>query len=186
MVKERTKAIILIYLALLIPTSIVFYPLWGVQLFLWSSLFFVITTNKWEQLLPAKLTKAFFIVAVVYPALECLIKFAIIYNLIPYSWIILNRIEHSLFSFAMLIILMPITYKFAKKGLMLATFISFLLVNLIGNLNKIFEFAIRSYWAMQSRFGAYYSDTVIDIIMNFLGSGLALVTIVINSKTARR
>lgn len=186
MVKERTKKIILVYLALLIPTSLLLYPLWGIQLLLWSGLFYIITNNKWDQLLPAKLAQAFFITAIIYPALELLIKFAIIYNFIPYSWIILNRIEHSLFGFAMFFLLLPITYKLAKKEIFLAAFVSFLLVNLIGNLNEIFEFALRSYWAMQSRFASYYSDTVIDIIMNALGSGLAFLASAIGLKTNKR
>lgn len=186
MVKERTKKLILVYFLLLIPFSLVLYPLWGVQLLLWAGLFLFITRNKLETHLDKRFEKLFYFVSIVYPAIEIVIKIIILYNLIPYSWMVLNRIEHGLFSFCMFFILLPISYRFAKRDLIIAGLLNFLAVNLIGNLNEVFEFGIRLFWNLEGRFAAYYSDTLIDMIMNMLGSGLAWVLIPLQVRKNRK
>jgi hypothetical protein len=121
----------------------------------------------------SKLIKSTVLVAILYPIIETILKMVIFYDLIPYSYEILNRIEHFSWAFFFTILLFPV-FKYFLKGInnkivLFIVIISF--VCLIGTFNEIFEFLLRTMWNLYD--ATYYQDTILDTVINFAGTSIA-------------
>ena len=163
----------LLYFAILILSGLFIFPVWSVMITVWACLYFFIILKKYEQVLNSSELKFWKYVVFLYPLIETLIKAAIEFNIVPYSWRPLNILEHLAWSTCMFLILMPFTKKLiAKNGKILGLSIIFGFVIVIGNLNELLEFALRIFWNLDSQklFAAYYLDTIIDLIVNLMGS----------------
>lgn len=123
------------------------------------------------------------VISISYPIIELIIKAFIIYDIIPYSWTILNRIEHALFSFLATIIITSIISKKIKISPFVFTpLIAFLIVNFMGIGNEILEFIIRKYIISNEHitdiYKLYYADTIYDFITNAIASIIAVIIII--------
>lgn len=125
--------------------------------------------DKKAQLLPKAQKYLFRIVTFGYPLIASIIKFMIEQDVIPYSWFWLNRFEHFFWALSMTVIFLPLAHQFIKlvdkKWLLL---VQGCIAITLGNVIEVIEFALRKNLA-DTRLGLYYSDTMFDILMNFLG-----------------
>jgi hypothetical protein len=162
--------IVVLFLLILIVVSILLYPLWGVQLFLWSSLFLFV--RNYRHVIKPESDKFFIdLIGFSYPLLEIIVKIFIIFSIIPYSWFWLNRVEHFIFSMFMTLLLFPFFARFVAKIklwpvlLMIAS-----IVLLMGTVNEIFEYVLRVVLHFQSAQSAiFYGDTILDLATNIVG-----------------
>jgi hypothetical protein len=163
-----------LYFAALILFSLFIFTNWTFMLVVWIGL--IVVFYKKARLLPPGLKKLFQIVIFGYPLVASIIKFMIEKDIIKYSWFWLNRFEHFFWAFSMTIVLFPITYPFRKilnkKWLLL---IQGCITITLGNVIELIEFAMRQSLT-DTRLGLYYSDTMLDLVMNFSGVTIALIT----------
>ena len=141
--------------------------------FIWFGLFFGFRINHLESQLLEKEHRIYLATVLIYPIVETCIKWGIEKNVVPNSWLVLNRIEHFLGAIAMTLIFLPTYTEFWKKlrWWQALTYIIGLIC-IMGNLNEFFEYFVR-----RQRFNVlepyqialYYWDTIYDQIMNFLG-----------------
>ncbi len=162
--------IVVLLLIILIILSVLLYPLWGVQLFLWSVLFLFI--RHYRYVIKPESDKFFIdLIGFSYPLMEILVKIFIIFNIIPYSWFWLNRVEHFIFSMFMTLLLYPFFARFVPRIklwpvlLMISS-----IVLLMGTVNEIFEYMLRVLLHFQSAQSAiFYGDTILDLATNIVG-----------------
>lgn len=112
-----------------------------------------------------------------YPLIETIIKIIINFNLIPYSWNILNRVEHFFFSICLTFLfwyLLRFNHKQElpkyQKWLLLIG-----MVVIVGNINEFWEYLLRVITGSTSmaKFSVYYWDTIYDLFFNFLAAIVA-------------
>ncbi len=153
------------------------------MLIVWIGL--IVFFYKKALVLPNGLKKLFQIVTFGYPLVASIIKFMIEKDVIKYSWFWLNRFEHFFWAFSMTIILLPLAHQFSKtidkKWLLL---VQGCIAITLGNLIEVIEFCLRSNLT-DTKFGLYYSDTMFDILMNFLGVIIAIVICLFLQRTKR-
>lgn len=169
-----TKKILLYtyFLSLIIVGNRIF-PFWSVVLTVWIFGFFLIYRLKLIDQLERRERTIINWVGIGYPLIETVIKAAIIYNWMPYSWNWLNRIEHFGFSFAICFMIYPFIKKdFSKSNLFTQILLIVGIVSILGNLNEIVEYILRVAWSLEENFATYYWDSIFDIVINTLG-GLA-------------
>jgi hypothetical protein len=166
-----TAKLITIILLALTLFSLILYPLWGVQLCLWSALYLFIRQKSY----PEGGSKNFDLIGIGYPVIETVIKLAIIYDFVPYSWFILNRIEHIAFGLFMSLLLFPAFARAKPRTFPENLLLVSSLVLLAGTLNEIIEYAVRIFLSnFEFRSRLYYTDTIYDLVMNLVGIALAL------------
>ncbi len=146
---------------------------WTFMIIIWFSVFFYFHFTHKISNLPKPFTTIYYATIFIYPLLETIIKYMIEYNIIAYSWFWLNRFEHFLWAFAVIILLIPLFINIIKKLLWWQS--AFLIVGLIfiiGNGIEFIQFIIRYYYKPRNsvRFIAYYRDTIYDMMSNSLGS----------------
>ncbi len=167
-----------------VTTAISTYLL-GPQLFVLLGGFYTLTLLALKSSNSKRQKKFILISAFLYPFIEYGIKVFIISNIIPYSYIWINRIEHALFSivisyyiFIVLDKIIP-SQKIKKLHYSILLGVSTIsLLNLFGVFNEILEMIIRIYWQMDMR--RYYMDTMLDLITNLVASVLIVIILVIN------
>lgn len=121
-----------------------------------------------------------------YPIVESGLKLLINNNVIPYSWELLNRVEHTMFSVC-LTALMWFLLRFNtnnKLSLLYKGLIVVGIVVVIGNFNEFWEAFLRDVFVNPdiSKQAAYYWDTIIDMVMNLLGSSLMVLAFVVRAR----
>lgn len=162
-----------IYFAALITFSLFIFTNWTFMLVVWIGL--ILFFNKKAQLLPKAQKHLFQIVTFGYPLIASVIKFMIEKDVIPYSWFWLNRFEHFFWALSMTIVFLPLAHQFSKvvnsKWLLI---VQGCVAITLGNVIEVIEFSLRRNLA-DTRLGLYYSDTMFDILMNFLGVFVAIV-----------
>lgn len=161
-----------LYFVALVLFSLFIFTNWTFMLVVWIGL--IVVFYQKALLLPNGLKKLFQIVTFGYPLIASIIKFMIEKDVIKYSWFWLNRFEHFFWAFSMTIILLPLAHQFSKtidkKWLLL---VQGCIAITLGNIIEVIEFCLRSNLT-DTRFGLYYSDTMFDILMNFLGVIIAI------------
>lgn len=161
-----------LYFVALVIFSLFIFTNWTFMLAVWIGL--IVIFYKKAQALPVGLKRLFQIVTFGYPLIASIIKFMIEKDVIKYSWFWLNRFEHFFWAFSMTVILLPLAYQFQKtidrKWLLL---VQGCIAITLGNVIEVIEFSLRRNLA-DTRLGLYYSDTMFDILMNFLGVMIAI------------
>jgi hypothetical protein len=149
-------------------------PLWFIMLFVWVSMTVFIKMKRYNVELSLYERNAFEYTIYLYPLIETILKFMIVKDIIPYSWFILNRIEHFSWAFVMGILILPLLKnKLKTKDIVLQGLVFIGLVIIIGNINEFFEYFIRIFIIKPDdyyRISLYYSDTIIDLIVNVFGA----------------
>lgn len=172
------KILILIAIISGILSGIFLYNLWLIQVILWLTLSLVIYLIYVKNL--KKSYKSYYLLIFSgYLIIESILKL-LIYNAAS-GLIFLNTLEHLLwsFSFAALIYYPLKTYLKERKPIFFLI-ILIALVNLIGVGNELVEYITRS--AMQLKDPAYYSDTIRDMFLNIVGSGIFSIFILIRNR----
>jgi hypothetical protein len=129
------------------------------------------------------------LVTISYPVIEIILKIFLNYNVIPFSWLMINRLEHIIFSalltYFVYIIIDKNKIVNSKFG---ASIFVFSLINVFGIINEFIEYFIRIYFlkftseTYLTKFSAYYSDTIFDLAMNFISAFLVLLLISIYNR----
>ena len=94
------------------------------------------------------------------------------------TFYMLNRVEHSLFSLILTIILYIIFFETVKKLKLFEQAIFVMgIVIIFGNSNEIFEFIIRPFITIDYglKQTLFYSDTILDLVMNLIGTMLGFI-----------
>ena len=150
------------------------FPFWSVMLICWFGLAAFIYKTRLNSL-SVKERKYWLILVFAYPVLETILKGSIYFDLIPYSYRPLNLIEHGLWAMSMGLVLYPLLKNSILKLNQIPAFLLvFGVVIVIGNLNELAEFVIRQLMNLTTTqlMDAYYTDTIIDLVVNLIGSGL--------------
>ncbi len=177
---QKILIIFIIEYILLLGLSYILSYQWMILVSLWFALSIYILVKKGKNL-TSKEHKVFIITVITYPLVETIIKILIDKNIL-YGWATLNRLEHFSWSVAFTILI----YMFFKtqiskvesKSFRLLILIS--IVSLVGIGNEFVEFIIREIYHLQLY--AYYPDTIKDMITNLVGSSLASVLLIKNTK----
>ncbi len=161
------------YFLALIILGYFLFPVWSIMLFIWSVFYFAIIYRKENKVLDTNQNKIWKITVFAYPILETFIKFMITFDIIPFSWRWLNTLEHLAWALSMYLMLLPYTKSLQSKVVSIwALFLIAGIVIIFGNLNELFEYIIRNIilnFTTDWRQALYYTDTTIDLTMNFVG-----------------
>lgn len=123
--------------------------------------------------------RVFILVSILYPIIETIYKFIIIYELCDLNYVIFNILEHLVFSFCLTLEFFYIFKNQISKDIIL--YINILgVVNLIGIINEISQFVLRISTIVIT--ASHYSDTIKDCIINLLGASFAILVIHIFKK----
>lgn len=139
---------------------------------IWFGLFFTFRFTHLESKLSYQEHNIYLTTVLLYPLLETAVKWMIVKDIIPNSWVLLNRIEHFSWAVAMVIIFLPILTDIYKNlNLWQNLIVTLGFICLLGNLNEFLEYLIRLQLNLTNtnRFAAYYPDTVYDMMMNIIG-----------------
>jgi hypothetical protein len=159
----------MVYALLMLLFSFWIFPLWTAMLIAWFGLALLILLSKQETKLNSKLKNTFLLVIIVYPLIASLIKFILLNDTIPYSWLWLNRIEHFLWATCFGILILPLIQLLTRNQSRIIAAICLIgLITVVGNLNEFVEYLIRDYLDLTK--ASYYEDTIIDMFINLLGS----------------
>lgn len=118
----------------------------------------------------------------IYPIFEFILKLSILTNLVPYSWRTLNIVEHGIYSgFITIFVFIFIKTKLPRQP-KLGLIFSILTVNLVGVINEIIEYILRTYQGLELL--AYYPDSIIDLATNlvFAGAGAILIYLLLTKQ----
>lgn len=178
MVINKKTLLLITYYLVLIGCGVMLFPLWGVLLSAWASITLFIVVNKLTQSLSTRQIKLFWIIAIGYPLVETFIKFLILQEAVDISYLVLNILEHSGFSFSLAILLFPLLKPWLTKLPYLAQLLFVLgIVVILGNFNEFLEYFIRVIIPLKKNFDVYYADTIRDLIMNMIGAVLGFATL---------
>lgn len=144
------------------------------MLFIWFSLALWIKYKNIDKNLTTSEYNLFLATIYLYPFLETVLKYMITEDVIPYSWSLLNRIEHFSWSFATGILIYPLLKPVLHKLSLLPALLYFVgIITMIGNCNEFFEFLVRyieNHLSDPARQAIYYWDTIFDLGINILGA----------------
>ncbi len=123
-------------------------------------------------------------VCVFYPLLEICIKLIILFDLIPFSYPVLNILEHALFSgFITIVIAEIFRQSNIVRSKLFTSLLVFCVVTTLGFGNELLEFLIRQYQKLYR--DIYYYDTIKDMVVNMLASAFVLIILNINQMKIR-
>ena len=143
----------------------------GLILF-WAMIYTIIIWKGLDKKLSPRERNLWLIIVMFYPIFEAIIKYYLTSNVIPYSWVWLNRIEHILSALAIQIIFLPFFANTLRKLNILERIVMLLCFTVfIGNLNEFLEYGLRVKMGLTSKdsFSVYYWDTIYDMVMNVIG-----------------
>jgi len=174
---KKYKLIFLIGFGSALLSFSVFYlwSTWTLMVALWLGVVFWVAIKGIDQNLPEQSRKIFWFTVFVYPLVESFLKWLIVADIIPYSWDIINRIEHFLWVMALGVILFPFLRGIlAKLEYLERVLFLFGFLMSLGIFNELFEFLLRIWQnkPLQLLGADYYVDTVFDFGMNILGGTL--------------
>lgn len=107
-----------------------------------------------------------------YPVLELILSSLVIFNIFPYTWYLLNRIEHSVLIIALMVLVQPVLYPYLKGKSAIVVFLSLAGFTLLfGICNELFEFVIRIFGnGLREKYvTGYYWDSIYDLAYNIVG-----------------
>ncbi len=147
-------------------TGILFSSMWLVQTVLWTILSSVIYFFYFKDL-NFKYKVIFLYIFASYLILESFLKMVIFYSGNGSIWF--NTLEHFMWSFYFsALIYFPLFKALKGKKLLFCALILLSIVNLIGVLNELVEFVIRSINGLEDL--PYYQDSIRDLFLNIVGS----------------
>lgn len=150
-----------------------------VLILIWFGVVFVLRKNYVNRL-KGKRLQLFWVTVYLYPIIELVIKYMIVFDVISYSWFWLNRVEHFVWVVAVEILLMPAFSRTLKKLSWKESMVFVVSAMVfIGNLNEFMEYILRAYLGFGSRdkFGLYYWDTIYDQVVNLAGAVVGFILI---------
>lgn len=164
-INNREKLYLMYFIIYLVLSFKFLFLVWILMFAVWSFLV-LYTSIKYNVE-----NKGFWLIAFGYPTIEFITKYLIESNLIPYSWVWLNRLEHLFWAFSIFVLLSYFFKNYLKNRIKIweIMVIVFLIVNFIGVLNELAEFFIRQYFHLEK--SVYYKDTIFDQLMNIFGTG---------------
>ena len=170
------------FATIVIIFSFTIFAPWAFLVLAWFSFFLIFRFTKLELKLAD--TEQFFYWGVVigYPLLETAIKWAIVKDMIPYSWFWLNRLEHFCWAIATTILFLPVVIDLLKRLPWWQGLIFVLgLICILGNINEFLEYGLR-YFGSQgaiapAKAAAYYWDTIYDMMINAIGGLVGFIII---------
>lgn len=119
--------------------------------------------------------KIFWWTALFYPFLAFLFQLWIAFDVIPYSWVYINILEHFFWTFSTTLLFFPLINHFfsgVSRGKQVV--VLFLLLMTIGMINEMAEYVVRDMIGRTKvEFGLiYYTDTIRDFLVNIFGAGV--------------
>jgi hypothetical protein len=161
----------IIYFLALIVVGWFIFPFWSSIIAVWASIYFYSKLKNLVRELSPSFRKIFLITAFAYPLVESGIKYIVSNDVIENSWVWLNRVEHFGFNIALCILVYPILSNWLKKLDFFGKALLYIgTLTIVGNLNEFMEFFLRLFWDLQENFAHYYPDTMIDLIVNIVGT----------------
>lgn len=174
------------YASLIILFTFTIFSNWLVLSCVWFGVFFLFRFLNLEAKLTNKEHQLYLKTMFIYPLIETLITWTIKKDIVPYSWHVLNRLEHFGTSVALVIILLPVfTEVWASLKWWQSLVFIIGLVCLIGNVNEFFEYSLRACCKTYSdiKYAVYYWDTIYDMVMNIAGGLVGFLIIRWNAKS---
>lgn len=165
-IKLRTILISLYFIVLMLIAYNI-YPLLTMLVGIWLIIIIVVALSS------ERINGWWWFLVLVYPPIEILIKANYVFDFVPYSWFWVNRFEHFLWAFLMCVLIYPALKNQLEK---IPFYLRFIFISsvvvAIGSANEIFEGFIRSYMGINDllRLSNYYTDTLIDMIVNIVGA----------------
>lgn len=174
-----------IFASLIIAFTFTIFSNWVILSCVWFGAFFIFRFSGLEAKLPNKEHRLYLMTMYIYPLIETSITWVIKKNIVPFSWNVLNRLEHFVTSVAVVIIFLPLfTHVWANMKWWQSLVFIIGLVCLVGNINEIFEYSLRACCRPYSdfKYATYYWDTIYDTVMNIVGGLIGFVIIRWNAK----
>ena len=166
------------YFIILIIGGFYISPFWLAFLVVWLTIILYWQYSGQLQKLTTKESKIYRLLTYLYPFLGTLIKFFILTKSFTASYFWLNRVEHSMWAMALVILLWPAWKSLQNKVSPLVLFILILsVISLFGTMVEILEFNFRYIKQISDVSAWYYSDTMFDIISNLFGASFGFLVI---------
>lgn len=158
----------------------------GMMVLILFSMFFFFRWSGLEKRLSAEERRSYLLAVLLYPAIETLVKLFQNEGIISSDFTLINRLEHCCWAVALPFFFLPVIADFWKKLLSWQNLVFLLgFVCLLGNANEFLEYLLRIERSPMepALFSRYYSDTILDMVMNLLGGAIAFV--LLNSVLAK-
>lgn len=164
-------------------------PLWPVFLAIWLGISLFWSYTKQDQVLSVFENKIYLSSLFFYPVLGTLIKIYIYIDRFPSTYFWVNRVEHSLWAVALVVLLLPFWKRLwvGLKGLprytrndnILDLFMIVVgVICLFGNMVEFVEYGFRVLGGYQYKYAVYYPDTMYDMMSNVVGATLGFLIVV--------
>lgn len=173
MINKNQYLLLGLYFSAIIAVGIKIFPFWAVMLSCWFFALIFMLRFKFVSALSRSELVLFWGVANLYPLVATLIKVVILSDAAAGVYLLLNTLEHVLFSFCLPLFLYPLFRDWLASLPVLGQLVLVVgIVVFIGNLNEFLEFFIRVVFSLQSKFAEYYPDTIKDMAANIVGAAL--------------
>lgn len=183
-VKERW---FFIYFSTLIFTGYFLVKLWPLFLIVWAGIAMFWSISGKIKILSETEYKIYSYSLYIYPLIGTLIKLYIFLDIIPYTYFWVNRIEHSLWAFALVILYLPFWKKLSTFTTSLGMIILIVgFVSLLGNMVEFVEYLVRLLSNLSYKYSLYYPDTIYDMFSNIAGAGIGALLILKVFKTSQK
>ncbi len=166
------------YFWLLYATSLTLFSFslffqWGLMVGTLFVIFFFFRFTRMEKILSLQEHRIYLLVVLLYPPAETAVQVLQINKLIPADFTWTNRLEHFCWAIALSFFFLPLIAGVWKRlnGWQNLIFIAGF-VCLLGNINEFLEYVLRIQTDVidQKLFAYFYTDTILDMFMNLLGS----------------
>jgi hypothetical protein len=146
---------------------------WGLMVGTLFAIFFCFRLTRLETTLSDREHRFYLLAILLYPPAETTVQWLQIRGLMPHDFALTNRLEHFCWAIALTLFFLPLIagiWKRLNRWQNLIFVAGF--VCLLGNLNEFLEYLLRIKDAPVDYvlFSRYYSDTILDMTMNLLGS----------------
>jgi hypothetical protein len=184
----KSSKLRIIYFLILMLGGFWISPLWPVFLAVWLGISLFWSYTKQDQVFNQSESKVYLFSLFFYPILGTLIKVYIFLVKFPDTYFWVNRLEHTLWAMALVILLLPFWKRlwiglkglprFARNDHIFALFIIVVgVICLFGNMVEFVEYAFRFLGHLQWKYDKCYPDTIFDMMSNVVGASLGFAVV---------
>jgi hypothetical protein len=169
----------LLYAIMLILFATTMFRTWVIMISVFFGIFFLFRFSRLTAHLSQQELKIYHWAMFGYPILETAVQWMAKQGWLTRHWMVINRIEHSAWAIFVVILFSPMFlefWKFLKPWQNLLCIVGF--ICLLGNLVEFLEFYFRlslGWIILPERSGFFYTDTILDMMMNLIGGGIGFV-----------
>jgi hypothetical protein len=166
----------LLYAVALTLFATTMFRTWVMMISVFFGIFFLFRFTRRTDQLTTLERQIYHWIMVLYPLAETAVQWMAKQGWLTQNWMIINRVEHSVWAMFIVVLFSPIFsefWKFLKPWQNLLCVVGS--VCLLGNLIEFLEFYFRlspGWIILPERSGIFYTDTILDMMMNLLGGSI--------------